>query len=98
MLAHSFLIESSSKLLVTWTGIKAWTRSISGLWFRWSIYMFFEMGFDLGTLDSGEQSLPFGLLVFVSFRYEGEKPTCTLKKKLEQVPGGARIPPAGAIS
>ena len=27
------------------------------------IYMFFEMRFDLGTLDSGEQSLPFGLLV-----------------------------------
>ena len=27
----------------------------------------FEMRFDLGTLDSGERSLPFGLLV--SFRY-----------------------------
>ena len=27
--------------------------------------MFFEMRFDLGTLDSGEQSLPFGLLVFL---------------------------------
>ena len=26
--------------------------------------MFFEMRFDLGTLDSGEQSLPFGLPVF----------------------------------
>ena len=25
--------------------------------------MSFEMRFDLGTLDSGEQSLPFGLLV-----------------------------------
>ena len=24
---------------------------------------FFEMRFDLGTLDSGERSLPFGLLV-----------------------------------
>ena len=24
----------------------------------------FEMRFDLGTLDSGERSLPFGLLVF----------------------------------
>ena len=24
--------------------------------------MFFEMRFDLGTLDSGEGSLPFGLL------------------------------------
>ena len=28
--------------------------------------MFFEMRFDLGTLDSGERSLPFGLLVFKS--------------------------------
>ena len=37
--------------------------SISGLWFPWPIYMFFEMIFDLGTLDSGERSLPFGLLV-----------------------------------
>ena len=26
--------------------------------------MFFEMRFDLGTLDSGERPLPFGLLVF----------------------------------
>ena len=26
--------------------------------------MFFEMRFDLGTLDSGERSLPFGLLVY----------------------------------
>ena len=25
--------------------------------------MFFEMRFDFGTLDSGERSLPFGLLV-----------------------------------
>ena len=63
MLAYSFLIESSSKLLVTKTGIKARTSSISGLWFPWPIYMFFEMRFDLDTLDSGERSLPFGLLV-----------------------------------
>ena len=27
--------------------------------------MFLEMRFDLGTLDSGERSLPFGLLVRV---------------------------------
>ena len=27
----------------------------------------FEMRFDLGTLDSGEQSLPFGQLVSLSF-------------------------------
>ena len=39
MLAHSFLMESSSKLLVTRTGIKARTSSISGLWFPWPIYM-----------------------------------------------------------
>ena len=43
MLFHSFLIESSSKLLVTRTGIKVRTSSISGLWFPWPIYMFFEM-------------------------------------------------------
>ena len=63
MLAHSFLIESSSKLLVTRTGIKAGTSLISALWFPWPIYMFFEMRFDLGTLDSYERLLPFGLLV-----------------------------------
>ena len=63
MLAHSFLMESSSKLLVTRTVIKARTCSISGLWFPWPIYMFLEMRFDIGTLDSGERSLPFGLLV-----------------------------------
>ena len=43
VLANSFLIESSSKLLVTRTGINARTSSISGLWFPWPIYMFFEM-------------------------------------------------------
>ena len=64
MLAHSFLIESSWKLLVTKTGIKARTSSILGVWFPWPIYMFFEMRIYLGTLDSGERSLPFGLLVY----------------------------------
>ena len=68
VLAHSFLMESPSKLLVTRTGIKAWISSISGLWFPWPIYMFFEMRFDLGTFDSGERSLPFGLLVISSDR------------------------------
>ena len=29
-------------------------------------FEFFEMRFDLGTLDSGERSLPFGLLVIVT--------------------------------
>ena len=41
MLAHSFLIKLSSKLLVTRTGIKARMSLISGLWFPWPIYMFF---------------------------------------------------------
>ena len=41
MLAHSFLVESSSKLLVTRTGIKARTSSISDLMFPWPIYLFF---------------------------------------------------------
>ena len=41
MLAHSFFIESSSKLLVTRTGIKAQASSVSDLWFPWPIYMFF---------------------------------------------------------
>ena len=63
MLAYSFFIKSSSKLLVIRTGIKARKRSISGLWFPWPIYMFFEMRIDLGKFDSGERSLPFGLLV-----------------------------------
>ena len=60
MVAHSFLIESLSKLLVTRTAIKA---QVSLIWFPWPIYIFFEMTFDLGTLDSGERLLPFGLLV-----------------------------------
>ena len=30
--------------------------------------MFFEMRFDLGTLDSDERSLPFGLLVDYAYR------------------------------
>ena len=29
--------------------------------------MFFEMRFDLGTLDSGERSLTLGLLVYVNY-------------------------------
>ena len=68
MLAHSFLIKSSSKLLVTRTGIKARMSLISGLWFPWPVYIFFEMRFDLGTLDSGEWSLPLGLLVVLPGR------------------------------
>ena len=38
---------------------------VSGLWFPWHIYM----RFDLGTLDSGERSLPLGyLLAHLSWR------------------------------
>ena len=29
----------------------------------------FEMRFDLGTLDSGERSLPFGLLVYQTVKH-----------------------------
>ena len=91
MLAHSFLIKSSSKLLVTRTGIKARMSLISGLWFPWPIYMFFEMRFDLGTLDSGEQSLPFRLLVLInalgalkcmSFENEVHETWCYRNKEL----------------
>ena len=67
MLAYLFLIESS-KLLLTRTGIKARTSSISGLWFPWPIYMFFLCFLiDLGTLDSGERSFAFGLPVMFSW-------------------------------
>ena len=41
MLAYSFLIESSSKFLVTRKDIKARTSSISGLWFPWPFIRFF---------------------------------------------------------
>ena len=63
MLAHSFLIKSSSKFLVTRTGIKARMSLISGPLVSMAHLYVFEMRFDLGTLDSGERSLPFGLLV-----------------------------------
>ena len=42
---------------------KSSDESDLSLRFPWPIYMFFEMRFDLGTLDSGERLLPFGLLV-----------------------------------
>ena len=63
MLAHSFLIKSSSKLLVTRTGIKARGEFDFGPLVSMAHLYVFEMRFDLGTLDSGERSLPFGLLV-----------------------------------
>ena len=103
MLACSFLIESSTKLLVTRTDIKARSSSILGrirwlilelLALEWRKFHTFELEYhwsqlasllsnfmcsiigvgerlhkvlgqiDLGILDSGEQWLPFGLLVF----------------------------------
>ena len=70
MLTHSFFIESSSKLLVTRTGIKAQMSKISGLWFPWPIYMFFEIaqvkifvqGRISGTID--DRKLKKGLLTY----------------------------------
>ena len=47
---------------------KSLDELVSGLWFPWPIYMFFEMRFDLRSLDSGERSLPFGLLVGQTLR------------------------------
>ena len=38
----------------------------------------FEMRFDLGTLDSGERSLPFGLLVMDFFRKKKKKVLMTI--------------------
>ena len=63
MLARSFLIKSSSKLLVTRTGIKAWTSLISGqirlltlelLALEWQKFYTFELEYlwsQLATLD-----------------------------------------------
>ena len=117
MLARSFLIESSSKLLVTRTGTKArsnlilgrirplilellaleW-RKISHFWIwislkpvgqSWSNFMCSIIGvgerlhkilghIDLDTLDSGERSLPFGLLVKLALASWHSLGTCTL--------------------
>ena len=66
MLARSFLIESSSKLLVTRTGIKAWMSLISG-WIRlltleslalewWKFYTF-ELEYLWGQLANLDQIL-----------------------------------------
>ena len=64
--ASSFIFD---QIVIKVTGNQDRHKSLdefdSGLWFPWPIYMFFEMRFDLGTLDSGERSLPFGLLVLM---------------------------------
>ena len=69
MLAHSFLIKSSSKLLVTRTGKKSSDEFDFGPLVSMAHLYVFEMRFDLGTLDSGERSLPFGLLVYEEGTY-----------------------------
>ena len=55
--------------------------------------MFFEMRFDLGTLDSGERLLPFGLLVgFVMMRLEQrQRTTKTLMRLRRRVAFVVRI-------
>ena len=66
MLAHSFLIESSSKLLVTRTGLKAWTSLISGrirlltlelLALEWRKFYTFELEYLWGKLTNLDQIL-----------------------------------------
>ena len=66
MLARSFLIESSSKLLVTRTGIKAWTSLISGrirlltldlLALEWWKFYTFQLEYLWGQLANFDQIL-----------------------------------------
>ena len=66
MLARSFLIESSSKLLVTRTGIKAWTSLILGmirlltselLALEWRKFYTFELEYLWGQLANLDQIL-----------------------------------------
>ena len=66
MLAHSFLIKSSSKLLVTRTGIKAWSSSILGqirplilelLALEWRKFHTFELEYLWSQLANLDQIL-----------------------------------------
>ena len=59
MLAHSFFYQ----IIIKVAGNQDRHKSSDEFDFAWPIYMFFEMRFDLGILDSGGRSLPFGLLV-----------------------------------
>ena len=65
MLAHSFLIKSSSKLLVTRTGIKARMSLISGLWFPWPIYMFLKWDLTLAHWTQVSDRCPLGYLFII---------------------------------
>ena len=62
MQVNSFLIESSSKLLVTRTGIKARMTSILGLWFPWPIHMFLKWDLTLAHWTQVSDLCPLGYL------------------------------------
>ena len=73
MLARSFLIESSSKLLVTRTGIKAWSSSILGrirplilelLALEWQKFHTFELEYLWSQLANLDQNLCIASLVW----------------------------------
>ena len=65
MLACSLLIESSSKLLVTKTGIKARTSLILGLWFPWPIYMLLKWVLTLAYWTQVSDRCPLGYLFII---------------------------------
>ena len=83
MLAHSFLIKSSSKLLVTRTSIKARMSLISGLWFPWPIYMFLKWDLTLAHWTQVSDRCPLGYLFFLNFNLAYEflsMPVCVCPK------------------
>ena len=97
MLAHSFLIESSSKLLVTRTGIKAQTSTISGRKrlltlelpaLEWRKFYTFELEYLWGQSASVDQILCVASLGM-------EKGCIMFKGRLDQNSGvyGNRKPP-----
>ena len=71
MLAHSFLIKSSSKLLVTRTDIKARMSLISGLWFPWPIYMFLKWDLTLAHWTQASDRCPLGYLLDIYCNFSG---------------------------
>ena len=72
MLARSFLIESSSKLLVTRTGIKAWMSLISGRirLLIWSYLPLNDENFTLLNFNIYEASWPI-LIQFYVWHHRG---------------------------